>query len=418
MSTYRRNHYVPEWFQKRFFPPDVGERKFYYLDLTPDRVTSNGHTYTRDALLRWGPDRCFYRDDLYTTSRWLTGNPTVMEERFFGKIDSMGKAAVEHFGAFQHPEWDSDAFHALLLYLTVQKLRTPKGLDYLAAFAQTNQQDRVLLTLRDLQNVYCAIWTECVWCILDASQSPTKLLLSDHPVTVYNSACFPGSEWCRGFNDPDIRRMGTHTLFPLSYDKLLVLTNLAWLRDPYGDPMKERPNSDFFRDTIFNFTQIQTGRMLSEEEVWEINYIIKQRARRYIAAAHKESLYPEKHMPRWRWDRLGGGYLLMPDPRSVDFTTEVVIGYKDKTAESFDEYGRRPGQRDFRDKARRGREHDTHLAFRGEYARVFGPRRRGQGWEHGRERLEDSEDSPDYHKYHLSLEGKFKPPGARRRGFK
>jgi hypothetical protein len=413
---YRRNHYVPEWYQKRFFPPGTtGERKFYYLDLTPDRVTSNGHTYTRNALLRWGPDRCFCEDDLYTTSRWVTKNPTEMEERFFGTIDASGKKAIEHFGNFQHPDWDHAAFEPLLQYLTVQKLRTPKGLDYLAALAQTNQQDRVLMALARLQVVYCAIWTECIWCILDASQSPTKLLLSDHPVTVYNPDCFPGSQWCSGVNEPDIRRVGTHTLFPLSYDKLLVFTNLAWVRNPYGDAKKVRPNPDFFRSAMFNFTEIQTGRVLSEEEVLEINYIIKQRARRYIAAAEKEWLYPERSMPKRRWDRLGGGYLLMPDPRSVDFSTQIVVGYEGGGGEAWDEYGRRPGQPGYDDEKQRAKEHDTTYAFKGEYARVFGPRRRGIGFDHGKPRLVDSD---DYHKYHLSLEGKFKPRGARKRGFK
>jgi hypothetical protein len=37
-----------------------------------------------------------------------------------------------------------------------------------------------------LRNLYCAIWTECVWLLADASRSPTKFLVSDHPVTVYN----------------------------------------------------------------------------------------------------------------------------------------------------------------------------------------------------------------------------------------
>jgi hypothetical protein len=34
--------------------------------LQPDTVVSNGQKYQRRALLRWGPDHCFYRDDLYT----------------------------------------------------------------------------------------------------------------------------------------------------------------------------------------------------------------------------------------------------------------------------------------------------------------------------------------------------------------
>jgi hypothetical protein len=54
-------------------------------------------------------------------------------------VDSTGKKAVEYFGNFKHPDYDHAAFQPLLLYLTVQKLRTPKGLDYLAAAAQTKR---------------------------------------------------------------------------------------------------------------------------------------------------------------------------------------------------------------------------------------------------------------------------------------
>lgn len=35
----------------------------------------------------------------------------------------------------------------------------------------------------------------------------------------------------------------------------------------------------------------------------------------------------------------------MPDPRAVNFTTEVLFGFKDGSATGFDEYGRRPWQR-------------------------------------------------------------------------
>ena len=42
------------------------------------------------------------------------------------------------------------------------------------------------------------------------------------------------------------------------------------------------------RPAMFNFTDVQIGRMLSEDEVLMINSIIKRRAYRYIAAAEKE----------------------------------------------------------------------------------------------------------------------------------
>jgi hypothetical protein len=36
MSDYRENHYVAQWYERRFLP-SIGEKKFYYLDLKPDQ---------------------------------------------------------------------------------------------------------------------------------------------------------------------------------------------------------------------------------------------------------------------------------------------------------------------------------------------------------------------------------------------
>jgi hypothetical protein len=54
MSTdqYRHNHYVPEWYQKRFMLP--GQTRYRYLDLKPDELVSGGRKYTRNNLLHWG----------------------------------------------------------------------------------------------------------------------------------------------------------------------------------------------------------------------------------------------------------------------------------------------------------------------------------------------------------------------------
>jgi hypothetical protein len=37
----------------------------------------------------------------------------------------------------------------------------------------------------------------------------------------------------------------------------------------------------------------------------EINYITKKRAYRYVAAAEKEWLYPERYLPTTHWNKLG-----------------------------------------------------------------------------------------------------------------
>ena len=401
MPNYKRNHYVPEWFQRRFLLNDSQEKKFFYLDLNPKVVISNKHTHTQKELLRWGPPRCFYHNDLYTT-RFGNWESTEIEEKFFGKVDSAAPSAINYFTNFQHPSVDGDAFHNLLSYMSIQKLRTPKGLVYLSELAQVSNKNRVLIEMQRLQHLFCALWTECVWSIVDASRSDTKFILSDHPVTVYNKGCLPGSKWCLGHRDPDIAFSGTHTLFPLSLNRALIFTNLSWVRNPYGYPRNFRPNFNPFRNAMFNFTHIQTERFLTDLEVNEINYVIKKRAYRYIAAAKKEWLYPENKLSSDRWEDLGQGYLFMPDPRSITFSSEVIIGYKNKRADFFDEYGRKPWQPDYNNKPERDKEWETFHAFQGEFARVFGPRRRGRTFDFGR--LDNEEDSPDYHAYHLKLE--------------
>jgi len=402
MSVYRENHYVPVWYQERFLPPEIKERKFYYLDLKPDTVLSNGRSHSRAAVLRWGAKRCFRQRDLYTAryGNWIS---TEIEEKFFGEVDASARPALDYFANFTHPSAEGELFHQLTRYMSIQKLRTPKGLADLAERTRRVDKNQVLHALQQLQRLFCAIWTECVWSIADASLSATKFLLSDHPVTVYNQGCFPASEWCRDHRDPEIWLTGTHTLFPLRVDKILILTNLSWARYPYGNPLKNRPNPDPFRPAMFNFTQIQTKRMLSEEEVLAINYIIKQRAYRYVAAADKASLYPEAKIGKRRWDKFGEDYLLMPDPRSMTFSSQVIIGYgKGRGSDAFDAYGQKPWQPGFDDKARSSFEWETFHAFQGEFARRFGPKRRGLSFEFMR--LDNEEDNKEYHNSHLDLE--------------
>jgi hypothetical protein len=158
------------------------------------------------------------------------------------------------------------------------------------------EHNLTLIALQEFQNLFCATWTECVWQIADASKSPTKFIVSDHPMVVYNRACPPLSKWCLGNNEPDIRLHATHTYFPMSLDTVLILTNLSWVRNPYQSELKIRPNPSFFRNTIFNFQSIQIGRDLTEDEVLQINLVTKRRAKRYIAAADEEWLYPERRV--------------------------------------------------------------------------------------------------------------------------
>jgi hypothetical protein len=351
---YRENHYVPQWYQERFLPA-TDQRVFQYLDLTPETVrTPNGRIYTRRDVLPWGTVRCFKETDLYTV-KFGRFESTEIEQFFFGKVDAQGKEAVECFSAYNGTfnDWPSgskpsDMFHALLNFMSIQRFRTPKGLRYLATLIVTTDKNQLLFQMQRLQNLHCAIWTECVWALVDANNTRTKFLISDHPVTVYNREVFPDSEISRAKTDPDFRLSGTHTLFPLSPTRILVLTNLSWARNPYGKGLAMRPNPRIFRPAMFNFTEIQTGRELSEVEVNQINFIIKRRAQRYVAAAERDWLYPERAIPSTHWRKLDDRYLLMPAPRSLTLGGEIFIGYKGGHSEAFDEYGRRPWQGDYK----------------------------------------------------------------------
>jgi hypothetical protein len=378
-KDFKHNHYVPEWYQRRFM--FSGQGKYWYLDLTPEQVVQDGHRFTRRELRNWGPPSCFAEDDLYTT-KWGVEENVDIEKFFFGRVDSNGKSAIEFFSNFQfdHPDQEK-AFRSLMNYMSVQKLRTPKGLGWLSSLPEGKDHNTRLLLLQKIQNMYCATWSDCIWLIADAIKSPTKFIISDHPVTVYNRACFPGSEWCRGFNDPGIRMVATHTYFPLSIEQILILTNLAWVRNPYQNERKSHPNPGLFRDTIFKFTDIQTYRSLSEQEVLEINYITKQRALRYIAGADKEWLYPERRLPSTHWSKFGKGLLLMPEPRDVVMGGEIMVRYKSGRVDAWNEYGLRPWERGYKDDKRFAEEAKTLQRFQAEWAAMEGPKYRGTSFQ-------------------------------------
>jgi Protein of unknown function (DUF4238) len=389
MQGYHHNHYVPISYQRRFML--AGQEKYYRLDLKPQTVFNGSVKYTRKAQHHWGPDSIFAEDDLYTT-KWGAGDNTDIERFFFGQRDDEGVPAIDFIRDFDHEDQNYNAplFNAFVRYMSVQKLRTPKGLEAFAAQSNTKDKNETLILLQQMQDMYCATWTDCIWQVADASESPAKFIISDHPVTVYNRACPHLSKYCVAANDPDIRMNATHTYFPLSLDKILIMTNLSWVRDPYQNEVKFRPNSKLFRETVFNFLAVQVGRKLTEDEVLQINLITKRRAYRYIAAAEEDWLYPERTVSTDYWKKFGDGYLLMPEPRLIHMGGEIVIGYEGGGGQSFSPYGHTRGQPGFKDEKRERRETDALRKFKAEWAVKHGAKYKAYNNDFGGKLREDS----------------------------
>src|ERR1700728_1985399 len=294
------HHYVPRWYQKKFLKPE--QFKYFYLHLKSETIVHNGIKHQKRSVFHRGPATCFYEDDLYALTFGRT-TTDEMEKRFFGEIDGRGRQAVELFteyGGFSkvHPV----NFSILTAYMGAQRFRTPKGLDYLKQ--QRNEADHnvILRVLAEFFLAYATMWSEGIWEFVRARQSETKFIVSDNPVTFYNTGTFP--HLYPYPNDVALEDIGTRTIFPLSLDACLIITHLQLARNPHVNPHRTRSNPRLFAQTLKYALDTQFGRELSEDEVLRINFILKKRASRYIAAAEEEWLYPERHASDRRWSML------------------------------------------------------------------------------------------------------------------
>jgi len=341
MPIIHRNHYVPEWYQRRFLPSGTGS--FFYLDFYPERKElSDEKIIVMKDCRRWGPKKCFWEEDLYTTL--IFGIPNDEIEKFlFGSIDREGSAAIRAMVSMDFIKLHH-LFSKVFEYLDAQKLRTPKGLDWIRSRYPHLTQIDLMLEMQYLRQMHCAMWIEAVREIVSAEDSSVKFIVTDHPVTIYNPACPPESEQCRYPSDPPIDLKASQTIFPLDTDHCLILTNLEYAREPIRiDPLSKRTHARYFGQTISRFDAMIRSRRLNEEDVTAINFILKSRARRFIAAPKKEWLYPEIAV-KSSWSEMGH-ILLPPENELWHFGGEIYVGGSDgKLAYYQDAFGRTLGE--------------------------------------------------------------------------
>ena len=342
ISKTRNNHYVPRWYQQGFFEP--GRNTLAYLDTTPARKTlDDGRIITERALFDAPTSRAFCARDLYSTFFGTSVNDEI-ERRLFGDIDARGANALRTFAGTDVGAWHRN-FLSLFEYLDIQKIRTPKGLDWLKAQYPTLSQNELMLEMQGVRMLHCSIWSEAVREIVSAEDADVKFIVSDHPVSIYNHAVPPNAGSGAHPNDPSIALKGSQTIFPLNRDLCLILTNLEYARDPSTSATEKRTFARNFRTSMVRTDAFIRTRKLTSQEVARVNYVLKTRARRYIGGARKEWLYPEESVTE-SWGDLGKTFL-PPEQEIWRFGGEMYTKFESGDVHYQDAFGRTEKERAF-----------------------------------------------------------------------
>jgi len=353
----RYNHYVPTWYQKGFL--DVGQGELHVLDKNPEKtlVLPNGDIkiISSRPFSRRGPFKFLRHLDLYTTT-FLGAPNDEIERRLFGKIDDTGARAAAMFQNW--PNTKRHDFHnsiprkygdpnkhftAMIEYIDAQKIRTPKGLRFLKLVAARTgailQQNALMSLMQSQRMFFCTMLAEGFWEIVGANESKQKFVFSDDPVTIYNCDHYPGSQMCQYPLDPHIFERGTRVVLPLNMNACLIISHIEHAKEPSrGKARQRRRNARAYDQTIISFLHIHRRRELNDREVATINYLIKRRAPRFVAAGQSQWLTPEALIGEPRWCEIDD--TLQHKEFAMKLAGgEILVKYQDDSILSSNEYG-------------------------------------------------------------------------------
>ncbi len=202
--------------------------------------------------------------------------------------------------------------------------------------------------------MHCVTWMESTKELISAKNSRVKFIVSDNPVTLYNPRYHPGNEWCEYAygNGIPIFHKGTTTIFPVNMNYCLVLSNTEYVRYPkIRSALEIRTNPRLYDSVLARTNDIDRGKMLTDEDVLKINYLLKLNADRYVAASEEDWLFPEKYVsPGWISlnefvlpESSGGrGEVFVFGKGGVLQYTEDEFGRRPSTAEEWKEKQKRP----------------------------------------------------------------------------
>ena len=290
--------------------------------------------------------RAFFEQDLYSTFFGVEVDDEI-EKKLFGDIDRRGADAIRAFCSDDQRAWHQH-FEDLFEFLDIQKLRTPKGLAWLRQqYPEIGRldemlpgvaQNQLMLEMQSIRMLNVTTWTAGVREIVSAERAGVKFILSDHPVTVYNHALPPSDARNRYPGDPATALKGSQTLFPLGPDHLLILTNLEYAKDPAARPAAKKTFARNYQSTLVSTIEFIKTRCLTDDQVAEVNFVIKARANRYVAGSHREDLYPERAVTK-SWADLRETFL-PPANEFYRFGGEMFARFENGDVHYQDEFGR------------------------------------------------------------------------------
>lgn len=342
MAT-KDNHYIPQWHQKGFMS-DRDDQLCHLI--RREFPLPNGDIKVNTSRKWFTSAQQFYGEHLYSTFLGEEVNDEI-EQKLFGPIDDNGSKAVRAFLTDDQAQWHH-SFKDFFTYLDAQKLRTPKGLDWIRSKYPELNQLQLMTEMQALRTMHCTLWAEGIRELVSAENSNVKFILSDHPITVYNYACPPDSELCIYPNDPDIALKGSQTIFPLDKNRCLILTNLEYAQDPQNtNPLELRTNATRMHKSMVMTIEFINTRKLTAHEVTKINHIIKCRAQSSVAAGREDWLYPERYI-NCEWAELR--HVLLPPQERLHFGREMYAKFDDGTVHYQDAFGRTTPPNEFLNK--------------------------------------------------------------------
>lgn len=355
----KNHHYVPQWYQKLFLPQGCGE--FFVLDKHPnlwvtDKLGKRRRIKSPKSEFRSGTNALFSQENFHSVK--LPGHPPdIVETHLFGPLDNMGSKAIKgllewpetrHFGTrFQvwesYPYKPDEVILGALDFIDIQRSRTRKGLcqieEKYKPILPSIDNTKLMALLERHRRINCTVWSECIWEIFRSEPGAPPFILSETPINIYNSKCFPLSHHCRFPSEPNPFWQGSRVIYPLSPNRLLVLSHPEWVDDPASKRAKiERRNARVFEGSIIKWdSHIANYRSLDVQSVTAINWAIKALSPRLIASAERSALYPENFIKKPNWPEIDR--LFHPEFKTAHSKSSMLARFNDGSIYSNNAFG-------------------------------------------------------------------------------